>query len=98
MGVKDAIAHAKIYLLEEEGKRRVIVGSDNMSETSFSGRQAEAVTVLDDDPVAWEHFSDQYGGRARRGHQQRAPDAGYAAGRQCCEALSSRPLFDGSIS
>ena len=38
----------------------MIVGSANMSETSFSGRQAEAVTVLDDDPVASERFSHQY--------------------------------------
>ena len=58
--VKDAIAHAKIYLLEREGKRRVIVGSANLSETAFSGRQAETVTVFDDDPVSWEHFSRQY--------------------------------------
>ena len=58
--VKDAIAHAKIYLLEREDKRRVIVGSANLSESAFSGRQAETVTVFDDDPVAWEHFSRQY--------------------------------------
>ena len=58
--VKDAIAHAKIYLLEREGKRRVIVGSANLSETAFSGRQAETVTVFDDDPVAWEHLGRQY--------------------------------------
>ncbi len=36
--VKDAIAHAKIYLLERADKRRVIVGSANLSETAFSGR------------------------------------------------------------
>ena len=58
--VKDAIAHAKIYLLERKGKRRVIVGSANLSETAFSGRQAETVTVFDDDPVAWEHYGRQY--------------------------------------
>ena len=58
--VKDAIAHAKIYLLEREGKRRVIVGSANLSETAFSGRQAETVTVFDDDAMAWEHFGRQY--------------------------------------
>ena len=58
--VKDAIAHAKIYLLEGEEKRRLIVGSANLSENAFSGRQAETVTVFDDDPVAWEHFSRQY--------------------------------------
>ena len=37
--VKDAIAHAKIYLLERDRLRRVVVGSANLSETAFSGRQ-----------------------------------------------------------
>jgi len=58
--VKDAIAQAKIYLLEREDKRRVIVGSANLSENAFSGRQAETLTVFDNDPVAWKHFGRQY--------------------------------------
>lgn len=58
--VKDAIAHAKIYLLEREGLRRVIVGSANLSETAFSGRQAETLIAFDNDDVAWEHYSRQY--------------------------------------
>ena len=37
--VKDAIAHAKIYLLEGSSGHRVIVGSANLSERAFSGRQ-----------------------------------------------------------
>ena len=58
--VKDVIAHAKIYLLEDGERRRVIVGSANLSETAFSGRQAETLVVYDDDPKAWEHFGNQY--------------------------------------
>ena len=58
--VKDAIAHAKIYLLEGEGRRRVIVGSANLSETAFSGRQAETLIVFDDDEAAWTHYTGQY--------------------------------------
>lgn len=59
--VKDAIAHAKIYLLSsEDGRRRVIVGSANLSETAFSGRQAETLVMFDDDDVAWEHYLVQY--------------------------------------
>ena len=58
--VKDVISHAKIYLLENGERRRVIVGSANLSETAFSGRQAETLVVYDDDPMAWEHFEDQY--------------------------------------
>ena len=59
--VKDAIAHAKIYLLSsEDGRRRVIVGSANLSETAFSGRQAETLVMFDDDVAAWEHYLAQY--------------------------------------
>ena len=58
--VKDAIAHAKIYLLESESRTRVIVGSANLSETAFSGRQAETLVVFDDDEVAWSHYKSQY--------------------------------------
>ena len=58
--VKDAIAHAKIYLLERDGLRRVVVGSANLSETAFSGRQAETLVVYDNDDVAWEHYCGQY--------------------------------------
>ena len=58
--VKDAIAHAKIYLLERGGLKRVVVGSANLSETAFSGRQAETLVVYDNDEVAWEHYRGQY--------------------------------------
>lgn len=62
--VKDAIAHAKIYLLERTDLRRVIVGSANLSEIAFSGRQAETLIVFDSDgsetDLAWEHYTQQY--------------------------------------
>ena len=47
-------------LLEGEGRRRVIVGSANLSETAFSGRQAETLIVFDDDEAAWTHYTGQY--------------------------------------
>ena len=58
--VKDKIAHAKIYLLERDGLRRVIVGSANLSETAFSGRQAETLIMFDNDETAWKHYTAQY--------------------------------------
>lgn len=58
--VKDAIAHAKIYLLERDGLRRVVVGSANLSETAFSGRQSETLVSFEDDDVAWDHYWAQY--------------------------------------
>lgn len=66
--VKDAIAHAKIYLLSggvigacaAPDRRRVIAGSANLSERAFSGRQAETLIVFDEDDIAWDHYSAQY--------------------------------------
>ena len=69
--VKDAIAHAKLYLLsasaaDEVGdqpralRRRVVTGSANLSERAFSGRQAETLTVFDQDELAWRHYTTQY--------------------------------------
>ena len=58
--VKDIVAHAKIYLLESAERRRVIVGSANLSEIAFSGRQAETLIVFDDDPIAYQDYERQY--------------------------------------
>ena len=58
--VKDKIAHAKIYLLERDGLHRVVVGSANLSETAFSGRQAETLIMFDNDETAWRHYTAQY--------------------------------------
>ena len=46
--VKDNIAPAKLYLLEADGgeRRRVIVGSANLSERAFGGKQPETVGRL----------------------------------------------------
>ena len=59
--VKDAIAHAKIYLLEKHDAQRVITGSANLSERAFSGRQPETLVVFDNDQSAWDHYAAQYG-------------------------------------
>ncbi len=60
--MKDNIAHAKLYLLESDSpsRRRVIVGSANLSERAFSGKQPETLLVFDDDDLAWEHYSREY--------------------------------------
>ncbi|MEW6579559.1 MAG: phospholipase D family protein [Chloroflexota bacterium] len=58
--VKDSIAHSKIYLLENGAHRRVIVGSANLSDRAFSGKQAETIVVFDDDVRAWEHYQREY--------------------------------------
>ena len=60
--VKDNIAHSKLYLLEADNpeRRRVIVGSANLSERAFGGKQPETLIVFDDDAAAWEHYSREY--------------------------------------
>ena len=52
------IAHSKLYLLSNsDGRNRVIVGSANLSERAFSGRQSETLVTFDDDPDAWSHYN-----------------------------------------
>ena len=60
--VKDNIAHAKLYLLEADGgeRHRVIVGSANLSERAFGGKQPETLVVFDNDAKAWEHYTREY--------------------------------------
>ena len=55
--LRRSIAHAKLYLLSNsDGRKRVIVGSANLSEQAFSGRQPETLVVFDDDDKAWIHY------------------------------------------
>ena len=56
--LRKRIAHAKLYLLEnrETGVTRVLVGSANLSETAFGGRQSETLVSFDDDDTAWDYY------------------------------------------
>ena len=59
--LRKAIAHAKIYLLSHtDGRNRVIVGSANLSEQAFSGRQPETLVIFDNDEEAWAHYNQMY--------------------------------------
>ena len=52
------VAHAKLYLLSNiNGHTRVIVGSANLSERAFSGRQPETLVKFDNDDNAWQHYN-----------------------------------------
>lgn len=58
--VQEIVSHEKLFLLEGESGTRVITGSANFSDRAFSGAQNESYVCFDDDPTAWEHFSDAY--------------------------------------
>ena len=60
--LRKAIAHSKLYLLENatNGNTRAIIGSANLSETAFSGRQSETLVKFDNDESAWSHYSRMY--------------------------------------
>lgn len=62
--IRKGIAHSKLYLLENsaDGRKRVFVGSANLSEAAFSGRQSETLLKFDDDPDAWAHYLRMYNG------------------------------------
>ncbi len=57
--VKDAISHAKIYLLKCDNRRLVLVGSANASERAFSGKQAETLIAFEDE-LAWNYYQSEY--------------------------------------
>ena len=60
--LRKEIAHAKLYLLEntESGRTRALIGSANLSETAFGGRQSETLVCFDDDTAAWAHYLGMY--------------------------------------
>lgn len=49
--LRKSIAHAKLYLLSNsaDGATRVIIGSANLSEQAFSGKQPETLVKFDND-------------------------------------------------
>ena len=59
--LQKSIAHSKLYLLSGPGDRnRVIIGSANLSEQAFSGKQSETLVVFDNDDAAWDHYNRMY--------------------------------------
>ena len=62
--LRKQIAHAKMYLLEntDNGDTRAVIGSANLSETAFGGRQSETLVSFDNDDLAWEHYLRMYEG------------------------------------
>ncbi|MCR5331583.1 MAG: NgoFVII family restriction endonuclease [Lachnospiraceae bacterium] len=54
------VSHEKIYLLEgEDGKKRVVMGSANMSYNAFGGKQRENISYMDGD-AAFDYYLDVY--------------------------------------
>lgn len=53
------ISHEKLYLLKGGDKRRVIIGSANMSAQAFSGRQREKICYMDGD-AAYNWYYDSF--------------------------------------
>ena len=54
------MSHEKIYLLEaDDGKKRVIMGSANMSYNAFGGKQRENISYIDGD-AAFDYYKDVY--------------------------------------
>ncbi|WP_237427737.1 phospholipase D family protein [Deinococcus xianganensis] len=65
--LREAVSHAKLYLLEGSGGRtRVVTGSANLSDRALNDAsvptegQHEQFTAFDDQPRAWAHFEAEY--------------------------------------
>lgn len=55
---RQQLSHEKIYILEGEGKTRVITGSANMSYKAFKGKQREEILYFDNDERAFNYYKD----------------------------------------
>lgn len=59
---RQVLSHEKLYLLSaNDGRKRVVMGSANMSFNAFSGRQRENICYLDD-PAAYDWYSEVFDG------------------------------------
>ena len=58
--VAGGVIHSKLYFLERPGLRRLLVGSANLSERAFSGRQGEVLMAYDNDPWMWGQMLRKY--------------------------------------
>lgn len=65
--LREAVSHAKLYLLEgSDGRGRVVTGSANLSDRALNDAsvptegQHEQFTAFDDQPRAWAHFESEY--------------------------------------
>lgn len=57
---RSVLSHEKIYLLSaQDGRRRVIMGSANMSRTAFGGHQRENICFIDGD-AAYDWYWNRY--------------------------------------
>jgi hypothetical protein len=57
---KTKLSHEKIYLMESnDGRKRVVMGSANMSYSAFSGKQRENICYLDDEK-AFEWYKNSF--------------------------------------
>jgi len=48
------VVHSKYYLLARPGLQRVLVGSANLSQRAFSGKQGEMLLAFDNHPYMWD--------------------------------------------
>jgi hypothetical protein len=72
------LSHEKIYLLEaEDGRRRVITGSANLSNSAFSGIQRENICYFDGD-TAFDYYSEQFE-RLKAGSTDRITEKAFLA-------------------
>ncbi|MDR0784495.1 MAG: phospholipase D family protein [Treponema sp.] len=57
---REQLSHEKTYILEaDDGRQRVIIGSANLSNAAFSGKQRENICYFDDN-AAFDYYSAQF--------------------------------------
>lgn len=58
---KDIVSHQKVFILESNNMNtRVILGSGNLSERSFSGEQIENIEIMDNDVKGFQYYMERF--------------------------------------
>lgn len=60
MAMAPGVVHSKYYLLEGKAGRRVLVGSANLSERAFFGKQGEVLLAYDNHDFMWRIMGRKY--------------------------------------
>ena len=58
--ISGSIVHTKLYLLESDTTKRILIGSANLSIPAYSGKQGEVLLAYDDDDWMWDVMNDLY--------------------------------------
>ena len=56
----DRVIHSKVYLMKSEDKKRIIIGSANLTYSALSNYQLEELIVIDNNPELYAYYEERF--------------------------------------